>query len=65
MKFFIKVERDHWNDWENIEIVVKFHHKYSFNSIILHVIAVNSKFAFNILIDLFYLIIDFQMINCE
>ncbi len=53
MKFFIEVEESHWSDWENIEIVAEFHHKYSFDLIVLHVIAVDSKFTFNVLIDLF------------
>ncbi len=65
MKFFIEVEKDHWDNWEDIEIVAEFHHKYSFDSVILHVIAVDSKFAFNVLIDSFHLIINLQMINCE
>ncbi len=65
MKFFIEVEENHWSDWENIEIVAEFYHRYSFNSVILHVIAVDSKFAFNILIDSFRLIINFRMIDCE
>ncbi len=65
MKFFIEVKESHWSDWEDIEIVTEFHHKYSFNSVILHVIAVNSKFVFNILIDSFWLIINLRMMNCE
>ncbi len=65
MKFFIEVEKDYWSDWKDIEIIVEFHCKYSFNSVILHVIAVDSKFAFNILIDSFQLIVDFKIINCE
>ncbi len=65
MKFFIEVKEDHWNDWKDIEIVVEFYHKYSFDSVILHVIAVDSKFAFNVLIDLFWLIIDLRMIDCK
>ncbi len=65
VKFFIKVKENHWSDWEDIEIVAKFHHRYSFNSVILHVIAVDSKFMFNVLIDSFRLIIDLRMIDCE
>ncbi len=65
MKFFIEVEENHWSDQENIEIVAEFHHKYSFVSVILHVIAVNSKFAFDVLIDSFQLIINLRMIDCE
>ncbi len=65
MKLFIEVKENHWSDQEDIEIVAEFHHKYSFDSVILHVIAVNSKFVFNVLIDSFRLIIDFRMIDCE
>ncbi len=65
MKFFIEVEENHWSDQEDIEIIAEFHHRYSFDSVILHVIAVNSKFAFNVLIDLFRLIIDLRIIDCE
>ncbi len=65
MKFFIEVEENHWSDREDIEIVAEFYHRYSFNSIILHVIAVDSKFAFNVLIDSFWLIIDLKIIDCE
>ncbi len=65
MKFFIKVEESHWSDQEDIEIVAEFYHRYSFNSVVLHVIAVDSKFAFNILIDSFWLIVDLRIINCE
>ncbi len=65
VKFFIEVKENHWNNQEDIEIVAEFYHKYSFDSVVLHVIAVNSKFAFNVLIDLFWLIIDLKMINCE
>ncbi len=65
MKFFIEIKENHWSDWEDIEIVAEFHHKYSFNLVILHVIAVYSKFALNVLIDLFQLIINLRMIDYE
>ncbi len=65
MKFFIEVEEDHWSYWKDIEIVAEFHHRYSFDSVVLHVIAVDFKFAFNVLIDSFRLIIDLKMIDCE
>ncbi len=65
MKIFIEVKRNHWDDQEDIEIVAEFHHRYSFDSVILHVIAVDSKFAFNVLIDSFRLIVDLWMIDCE
>ena len=65
VKIFIEVERDHWDDQEDIEIVTEFYHRYLFNSVVLHVTVVNSKFAFNVLIDSFRLIIDFWMIDCE
>ncbi len=65
MKFFIEVEENHWSDQEDIEIVTEFYHRYSFDSVVLHVIAVDSKFSFNVLIDSFRLIVDLEMINCE
>ncbi len=64
MKVFIEVERDHQDSRECIEIITKFHHWKSFSSVISHVIAVNSKFAFNILISLFQLIINLWIIDC-
>ena len=65
MKFFIEVKENHWSDQEDIEIVAEFYHRYSFDSVVLHVIAVDSKFTFNVLINLFRLIIDLRMIDCE
>ncbi len=53
VKAFIEVERNHWDGQKNIEIFAEFHHKKLFCSVVLHVITVNSKFAFNVLIDLF------------
>ncbi len=64
VKVFIEVERNHQDSWECIEIITEFHHWKSFSSVILHVIAVDSKFTFNILISSFQLIIDLWMINC-
>ncbi len=64
VKVFIEVERNHQDSRECIEIITEFHHWKSFSSVILHVIAVDSKFMFNILIDSFWLIIDLWMISC-
>ncbi len=64
VKIFIEVEKNHQDNQECIEIITEFHHWKSFSSVILHVIAVDLKFAFNILINLFQLIIDFWIINC-
>jgi len=64
VKVFIEVERNYWDSRECIEIVTEFHHWKSFSSVILHVIAVDLKFAFNILISSFQLIINLWMINC-
>jgi len=65
MKLFIEVEENHWRDREDIEIVAEFHHRYSFDSVVLHVIAVDSKFAFDVLINLFRLIVNLRMIDDE
>jgi len=64
MKTLIEVERSHWDDQEDIEILAEFHHEKSFRSVILHVIIVDSKFAFDVLIDSLWLIIDLRMIDC-
>ncbi len=65
MKLFIEVEENHWRDREDIKIVAEFHHRYSFDSVVLHVIAVDSKFAFDVLINLFRLIVNLRMIDDE
>ncbi len=65
MKVLIEVERSHWDDQEDIKIFAEFHHEKSFCSVVLHVITVDSKFAFNVLIDSLWLIINLRMIDCE
>ncbi len=54
MKSFIEVERNHWSDWKDIEILAEFYHEYSLCSVVLHVITVNSKFAFNVFFFFFF-----------
>ena len=65
VKFFICVEGRHIRKNENIIIVCKFDHEYSFNSIVLYVIAISSQITFQILIISFDLIICFKMKDRE
>ena len=46
IKSFICVKGRHIRKGENIIIVCKFGHKYSFNSIVLYMIIINSQITF-------------------
>ena len=65
VKFFICVKGRHIRKSENIIIVCKFDHEYSFNSVILYIITISSQITFQILIASFDLIIYFKMKDRE
>ena len=65
MKSFIYIKGRHTHKGENIIIICKFGYKYSFNSIVLYIIIINSQITFQILIISFDLIIYFKVKDRE
>ena len=65
VKSFICVKGRHIRKGGNIIIVCKFGYGYSFDSVVLHIIAINSQITFQILIASFDLIICFRIKNRE
>ena len=61
---FINIKRIQINIWKYNIIVRKFYYWQLVDLIVLHIIAVRSKLTFNILINMFYLIIYFKILNC-
>ena len=65
MKAFIHEEESQEDDWKQDVIVDKLDHKQSLESVILHVQTEETKISFDILIDLFALIVDLKVIDDE
>ena len=65
MKTLIHEEENQEDDWKQDVIVNKLDHEQSLESVILHVWTEETKISFDILINLFTLIIDLRMINDE
>ncbi len=65
MKALIHEEESQENDWKQDVIVDKLDHEQSLKSVILHVQSEKMKISFNILIDLFALIVDSKVIDDE
>ncbi len=65
MKVLIHEEENQENDWKQDVIVNKLDHKQSLKSVILYVWTEEMKISFDILIDLFALIVDLRVIDDE
>jgi len=65
MKALIHEEENQEDDWRQDIIVNKLDHEQSLESVILHVWTEETKISFNILIDLFALIVDLKVIDDE
>ena len=61
---FLLIKKKHVDNEENFIIVNEFDHDYSFESIILHIIAILTKINFDFFIRIFILIVNFRM-KCD
>ena len=65
MKALIHEEENQEDDWRQDVIADKLDHEQSLESVILHVQTKEMKISFNILLDLFALIVDLRVIDDE
>ena len=65
MKVLIHEEENQEDDWKQDIIIDKLDHEQSLKSVILHVWTEEMKISFDILIDLFALIVDLKVIDDE